>query len=881
MEGAVVRTFLFTDIEGSTRAWQAAPDGMAESLASHDEILRGAVAQNDGDVVKHTGDGVIAVFESPRSAIRAAIAAQRALQDAVPFGVRMALATGEARARDGDWFGPALNLCARLLAAGNGRQILVADATASLLRVVGASDVELADLGEYSLRDIAGLQRVFQAVTEGLVTRHPPVRAPSLGGHSLPAARTPLIGRDSELKELADTLAGTRVLTITGVGGVGKTRLAIELATRMRQHYPDGVFFVDLGVVLSGGDVSRAVADAVGLDASSTTEDLLEFLAQRRTLVVLDNCEHLLDETADLVETVLDRGDGTTVLMTSREPLGVEGERVWRAPSLSVVGENADAVTLFLERAGSVRRDAQDRANRAAVAEICERLDGIPLAIELAAAQAAHLSIAEIATRLGDRFSLLTGGRRRVQRQQTLLAAVDWSHDRLSADEQKLLRQVGVFPGWFTLAAVEAVTTDDVRGQAPALMSSLVAKSLVVSDEAWSGRFRLLETIRLYAEQRLVASGEAEDVRARHRDWAFGYVTTDVDPLGRTLDRVDRITEFIDDLRVALRWSVDRGDLRRAAIAANDLGQFWWAAGRHEEGIEWFEATLDADLDEHERATHLAALASFHVLANDFEATLRWTAAAAAATSDATSPGRLDADLYRAIVLLLFDPAEAERLLEDIIVRAGDDSYYLRMAREMKSHILLARDLAAASVELEDLVATSDPSRRRVDDFYALYNVGVVRHFLGDNLGALQAADELDRRGFTFGRSFLAYASQMLRILALAGLGEIAAAREQLAGMVELVNRSAIVLGDRDAAIGAAAICLHDGDAVRAVRFVGAARGTGEYLRLRMPISYGLHRHYRRATRAALRPDVSAAEYNAAREMDVRELLDEFLASSG
>lgn len=879
---ALIRTFLFTDIEGSTRTWQSTPDGMPAALELHDRILREAVERCGGSVVKHTGDGVLATFASPRGAATAAIDAQQALSTSVPFAVRMAVATGEAHPRGDDWFGPALNRCARLLDAGHGGQILVSAASAALLHDLPLHGTTLEHLGEHRLRDLPEPQPIYQLTAPNLASRHPPLRTAAAPVHTLPATRTPLIGRAAEVLELMKLLDSSRLLTIAGVGGVGKTRLAIELASRVVDRFAGGAFFADLASVSSEAAVGHAVlasvgAGSVGIGATgSPDEQLAAFLASRETLVVLDNCEHVLDECADLANRVLDACPRTKIVTTSREPLGVDGERVWRAPSLATDGASAEAVRLFLERAA--RDVATDDPNQVSIAiEICRHLDGIPLAIELAAAQTAHLSIEEIAARLGDRFSLLTGGRRRVARQQTLHATVEWSHDLLDEAERTLLRRLAAFPGWFDLPAIEAVCGEGLPEPVVRVLGALVAKSLVAPD-ARRSRYRLLETIRLYAEERLVAAGEAEEVRDLHCRWIFQTVEDLGTAGGRTLDGIEIMLDLEDDLRAALQWSVGRGQTARAARALNWSATFWWFSGRHDEGLAWLDAVEGADLEVSERTGLLGLRASLLLGRGDLPAVLAAAEAARASDPSDMSPGRLQADVIVALVLL-GAPGSGERI-DDIIRRASllDDPYFVRQALDYRAHLFVGADPHAAVRQWEELIALGDSSRRGIADLFALLDLGGGRHLIGDHAGTIAVAEELDRRGFSIGRGFAASSATYLRSLALAGFGEVGEARAVLAQWATDLEFGGAKLSILDCAVASAAMLVAEGTFEEAARLLGGARGNGDGQL--SPISFAIHRHYLRTIREHLPPERSRRLYDDGRSIDPLLLVHEILGLS-
>src|ERR1700688_3925923 len=433
-----VVTFLFTDVEGSTSRWEADAEGMRVALAAHDEVLRKAIEAHGGWLFKHTGDGVCAAFASPRSAVDAAVAAQLQLE----LPVRMGLATGEAELRQADYFGAVLNRAARVMAAGHGGQILLAESTAGLL-----SGVDLVDLGPRRLRDLPTAVGVFQVRAAGLRTEFPSLRALDASPGNLRAATTSFIGRESEVAELQAAVKAHRLVTLTGVGGVGKTRLSLEVAGRLVDEFPDGVWFFELAAVADPAAVPDAVAAVLGITqqpGKTVSESVATALEGRTRLLVIDNCEHVHDAAADLVEAILTQSATVEVLATSREGLGVVDEQLWLVPSLDVDAETASAaVTLFVERARSVaqRFSLAGATEAAAVVDICRRLDGIPLAIELAASRMASMTASEVRDRLDHRFRLLVGSRRGMERHQTLRQAVSWSYDLLDDAEKALLER--------------------------------------------------------------------------------------------------------------------------------------------------------------------------------------------------------------------------------------------------------------------------------------------------------------------------------------------------------------------------------------------------------------------------------------------------------
>ena len=538
-------TFLLTDIEGSTRLWESASEAMPAAVARHYEILDEAIARHAGvrPVEQGEGDSVVAAFTRATDALAAALDAQRGLvaeewPDGAELRVRIALHTGDARLRDeGNYFGAAVNRCARLRAIAHGGQVLLSGATADLVADGLPDGAQLLDLGVHRLRDLGRPERVFALAHSDLPGEQRPLRSLDELANNLPAQLTSFVGRRRELAELREALTSTRILTLTGAGGCGKTRLGLQLAADALDSYPDGVWCVELAPLSDANLAVSALATAIGvrpLPGQTPLDAVVLRLASARALVLLDNCEHLLEPSADLAEGLLRGCPDVAVVATSREPLGVEGETTWRVPSLSVPPEGtpealealeqSDAVRLFIERAVKVRPNfTVTNENAPYVAQICQELDGIPLAIELAAARVRVLSVEQLAAGLADRFRLLTGGARTaLPRQQTLRASVDWSHELLDEYERALLRRLGVFKGGFTLDAAEAVCAGEGLEHYAILdlLTSLVDQSLVLVEERGAlSRYRLLETVRHYALDRLSEAGETERLRDRHADF--------------------------------------------------------------------------------------------------------------------------------------------------------------------------------------------------------------------------------------------------------------------------------------------------------------------------------------------------------------------------
>jgi predicted ATPase/class 3 adenylate cyclase len=533
-------TLLFTDIEGSTQHWEERPDEMSAALRRHDELLRAAIERHSGHVFKTMGDEFCAAFSHPSDAIAAAADAQRALaaEDWSAVGglqVRMALHSGATDERDGDYFGSPVNRVARLLAIAHGGQTIVSGVTAMQLRGVMTDRTELRDLGEHRLKDLIESEHVWQLVAPGLPDTFPPLASLGSLPNNLPRQVTPLIGREEILTEIESLVQEHPLMTLAGTGGVGKTRLALQAGADLLDGSADGVWFIELAPVRDASLIVNTIAATFGLREQanrSMLDVLLQYLRPRHLLLILDNCEHLIDEVAKIADTILRAAPQARMLTTSREPLRIAAEHVYRVPSLAVPSDDAltsdealqyGAIALFAERArASEAKFTLSDENAPIVADICRRLDGIALAIELAAARVRMLPPRQLVQKLDERFRVLTGGNRAaLPRQQTMRALIDWSHDLLSEPEQRLFRRLAIFVGGWTLDAAEAVCTDETLDglEVVDLLSSLVDKSLVVA-EAENPRYGLLESTRAFALEKLAQSGEHEALVRRHVLWA-------------------------------------------------------------------------------------------------------------------------------------------------------------------------------------------------------------------------------------------------------------------------------------------------------------------------------------------------------------------------
>jgi predicted ATPase/class 3 adenylate cyclase len=615
-------TFLFTDIEGSTQRWERYPQAMHDALARHDALLHAAIAAHHGRVVKTTGDGVLAVFTSALQAMAAVLDAQRALTitawgEVGAVRVRMALHTGEATERDGDYYAPALNRAARLLASGHGGQILLSRPTYDLVRDQLPPEAVIQDMGEHRLKDLGRPEHIFQLSAPGLENTFPALTTLQRRLHNLPVQATPLLGREEEVARLSVVLRQpeTRLVTLTGPGGTGKTRLALQVAAELLEEYDDGVYFVPLAPVSDPGLVLNAMAQVLAvreLGSEPLERSLAGFLREKRLLLVLDNYEQVV-VAAPLVGRLLAEAPGLRVLATSRVLLHVYGEQQYAVPPLALPptgpGQQYDvaslsqyaAVALFIQRARLVKPDfAVSNETAPAVAGICVRLDGLPLAIELAAAQVKLLPPALLLARLSSRLAILTGGARDLpSRQQTLRGAIDWSYNLLALPEQALFARLSVFVGGWTLEAAEAVCAGNEDLAPLEGLGSLVDKSLVRQSEDQHGepRFEILETIQEYAAERLTDVGDASAMRDRHLAYYLALAEEAAPRLSGPEQGpwLGRLELEHDNLRAALGWSLRGDDAVNSGLRlAVALWRFWETHGHLSVGRRWLEEALAA-----------------------------------------------------------------------------------------------------------------------------------------------------------------------------------------------------------------------------------------------------------------------------------------------
>jgi predicted ATPase/class 3 adenylate cyclase len=628
-------TFLFTDLEGSTRLWEQHSTAMKAALARHDEILRNAVEAHGGHVVKTTGDGFHAVFGAAEGAVDAAVEAQRGLSSEAwsetgPLRVRMGIHSGPAEVRDADYYGSTLNRAARLMSAAHGGQVVVSLATEEL---VPAGSVEFLDLGEHALRDLARPEQVFQVAHPDLERDFPRLASLDAFVGNLPLQVTSFVGRDADVARIVGVLDDVSLVTLTGTGGVGKTRLAVQVAAELLPRFADGAWFCELAAAEDAETMAQVVATTLGCrqhPGLSLVESVVEYLRFRELLLVLDNCEQLLDDAGALADEVLHACPHVMVLATSREALDVPGERVVRVRSLDPPAPSATsdelahsaAVRLFGDRSADAGVEtAWDERQWAAVGEICRRVDGIPLAIELAAARTASMSPIDIASHLDERFRLLTGKRRgRVERHQTLRATVEWSYQLLDRDERTVFERLGVFAGSFDGPAAGAVAGTDGLDtwEVTDALSRLVAKSMLGAETGPDGttRYALNETLRQFARERLDEAGETDRWRRAHAEyyasWAHdaGYGLTGPDDLRW----MARLRAEIDNIRAAVGWSLDRDNAEERELGLRILAFLVEARGQVGLGLGAVaaQAVWAAEESRAELRVPVLAIAAYH-----------------------------------------------------------------------------------------------------------------------------------------------------------------------------------------------------------------------------------------------------------------------------
>jgi predicted ATPase/class 3 adenylate cyclase len=709
-------TFLFTDLEGSTRLWEEERDAMAAACARHLELLHAAVAAHDGVVISDGGDGIAAAFASAPQAVAAAINGQRALTAETwgvsrPLRARIGLHTGDGRIVGDRYDSQPLNRCARLMAVAHGGQLVVSGATAALVGGDLPDGVDFVDLGEHRLRDLQSSVHVFQVAAPGLAAEFPALRSLDARPGNLPRQVTTFVGRESEIESISELVRESTLVTLTGVGGVGKTRLALQIAAEAVTDFPDGAWLCEFAPVTDAGAVWETLAADLRVQPTlgrNLDELVLDYLAPKRILLILDNCEHLLDAVARQVEAITQRCADASVLATSREGLALPGERIVAVPSLP----SGDAEQLFADRAHAAKHEflLSDR-NAQAVGELCRRLDGIPLAIELAAARARSLSPEDLVARLDQRFKLLTrGSRAALERHQTLRSTIDWSYDLLEPLERKALDALSVFAGGCDLAAAEAVLADDDLDASDVVdvLGQLVDKSLMIADDPGAGvHYRLFESIRQYAQERLEAGGETDAVRRRHAD----HFTTLAERYGRQLRGrdaalcIDAVGRDVDNFRAALDWAVEAPSPDHATRLVGALAVTGAAIGYV--ALEWAEvASTIPGIDRDEGFAQVAAWAAWRAtLSRDFSRSEVHVAAAAAALDE-----QPNVYVARARGTLAFFQGDANEALRQAgiwidVARSSGDAYELAHANCLRAGAMFVRSEEEAAAAWEEAVA--------------------------------------------------------------------------------------------------------------------------------------------------------------------------------
>jgi predicted ATPase/class 3 adenylate cyclase len=847
-------TFLFTDIEGSTRLLQQHPRQMGDALSRHHDLLRDAVENNGGIVFETLGDGVYASFARARDAVRAAVAGQEAVQ-AQDWGeigairVRMGLHTGDVEVRGEHYFGPALFRCSRMMAIGHGGQVLVSRATHDLVADVLPPGAALRPLGIHRLKDLAEPAEVYQLTHPSLQAEFPPLHSLDALANNLPAHPTRFIGRQREVAAIRERVLADRLVTLTGTGGAGKTRLALQVAADLVDKFADGVWLVEFGPVADPGLVAQSVASVLSLreePGRPPFATLVEHVRSSHLLLLMDSCEHLVAACAELANGLLRAAPRLHILVTSRELLGISGETTWRVPALSLPPlpppppeslDQYEAVGLFVERARAANPTFQiNTHNASAVLEVCTRLDGIPLAIELAAARVRMLSVEQIAARLDDRFRLLTGGSRAaLPRQQTLRALVGWSFALLQDAERILFRRLSVFAGGWTLDAAESVCSDEQLDSYDVLdlTIQLVDKSLVIADEQdGQQRYRMLETIREYARETLAGAGESDAVRSRHLDYFLGLAEREP-PGGFNSLVLASMNRERDNLRAALRWSIDSGDAGRAVRLGGALWDFWSVNGHYTEGRAWLTDILAlpaADDGDGGGAARARALQTAGHLANaqaDYASALSVLNESRQLAEEAAEPTLLAATLH-----LLGNTARARGELQRASQFYAEARQLNRGAGARGAELLNMLQMADLALELENVAEAHGlgleiyaASRQRGQPWAvarSLHILGRVASAEGDQVTAkrqLEQALEIqaalpDEQGRV--RSLAALA----RVAALSGNTD--AARQRYAESLRAARESYQLL---EIARGLEGMAELDADAApeRALRLVGAA----------------------------------------------------------
>jgi predicted ATPase/class 3 adenylate cyclase len=849
-------TFLFTDIEGSTQLWEKYAESMQAVLAKHDSILKEAVESNHGHIIKTTGDGAHAVFEKAIDSVNATLEAQNNLQHLVQvqesLKVRMGLHTGEAELRDNDYYGQALNRTARIMSLAHGGQILLSGITAEVVSDHLPANISLLDLGEHRLKDLIRPERIFQLSAPGLQKDFPPLKSLDTLPNNLPIQLSSFIGREHQMSEASKLLSTTRLLTFIGPGGTGKTRLSLQLAAEHLSDFKDGVWLIELAPLADSAFILSAIASVFNVrevQGVPLVTLMLDYLRAKQILLILDNCEHLVEASAQLADQLLHSCPQLKIIASSREALGIPGEAVFRVPSLSLPDESSsveslmecEATRLFIERAAKTEPRFQlTDHNAISIAQICRRLDGIPLAIELAAARVKLFTPEQIAERLDDRFKLLTGGSRTAMpRQQTLRALIDWSYQSLNKTEQQALRQLAVFSGGWTFEAAESVLgeSDTLAG-----LLGLINKSLVnVEEQDGQSRYRFLETIRQYAMEKLLESGEAVETRNRHFDYVLHIAEVSEEKMfgAESTEWLDQMEIEHDNLRAAFEWSIANYPEKGLKLALA-LSAFWTSRDYNSEAralcTELLTRTETMPNLEHERAGAYALLGWNSITTGDHK-TGRAAAEASVALAKKVNDLKTLVRAYGVLALssiFLGDFTTAQEAVMEGETIARQNGFIGELGLIISIHAQITyfaeRDVIRTKAYLEESDSIGKGAGYRWTTSMSAYGLARVAGAIGDLETARAKFLESANIANGFGNKRIVYSSQSELAHVLREHGEIDEPlniyRELLPRWKDLGHRAAVAHELECIAF----ILSKKGDTQRAAQLLGAAEALREVI---------------------------------------------------
>ena len=868
-------TFLFTDIEASTHLLQQLGDSYAGVLDDQRRLLRIAFQENHGHEVDTQGDAFFVSFARAKDAVHAAISAQRALAShpwpqGTPLRVRMGLHTGEPVRTEEGYVGMDVHRSARICSAGHGGQILLSQATHVLVENDLPEGASLRDLGEHRLKDLQHPEHVFQLVTSDLPVDFPSLKSLDALPNNLPRQLTSFIGRKREITEAKRLLSSTYLLTLSGSGGCGKTRLALQVAADLADEFPDGVWVAELASLSDPDLVTQEAASSLGVrevPGSRLIDTLSNYLKSKGLLLILDNCEHLMQACTTLSDTLLRSCPNLKIIISSREALGIAGETIYRVPSLSFPDPKStptlknlrmyESVRLFTDRAVAVQptfRLTDDNAS--AVAHVCHRLDGIPLALELAAVRVKVLEVEEITSRLDDRFRLLTGGSRTaLPRQQTLRATIEWSYNLLAEEERVLLGRLAVFMGGWSLEAAETICIGKMVEdyQVLDLLTNLVDKSLVTAEgSGGKKRYHLLETVRQYARERLLESGEVESLRNRHLQWYLDLAELAEKELwGRDeLEWQERLDLEYDNLRAALEWSLGGEKVETGLRMAAALGLFWTMHGNYSEGIEWLEGAPSKNSLVPSSPEAMSARANalwwagwlFYLKSEDYEQAITLFEESLSLFRELGDKRGTGRSLFGLGIVALFqnDYTVAAELLEESLVLFREKGNKSDISFSIHHLGILSRyqgEYKRAEALLEENLTLSRERESKVGISVALLDLGHVRCDQGD----YDRAQELGEESLSLSREIgdKRVISLVLRLLGLVALGQgdHDRATELFGESLALAGELGVKLNIAQGLEGFAAVAVAQRGWEKGVRLLGAAEAVREAIGSSLPPS--------------------------------------------